>query len=353
MITATGVFYNGISSVAQEISVCLDTQKSVLIFKINDETHIWELASILFEQKGVQLHLQHGDNPIQNIKISDSDFVAQITLFREKKGLVSAYQKLMRLGLKFHFAFAFFLFGIIGLSYVYVLPWLAEKTVILIPKEYDDTLGDAFFKQNTLLGTVDSAKTKALNQFAKELKLNNTKKLKFTVIDSDIMNAFALPDGSIVVYTGIIDSMKGYDELAGLIGHEVAHVNNRHSMKMLCRNLSGYLFVSTILGDVNGVMAVVGENVNTLQSLSYSRDFEREADAEGFKIVTSNAINPKGMVTLFERLQQGQNIEIPEFISSHPITQDRIKNIEKRIKKASFQYNENLILKSLFLELKK
>jgi beta-barrel assembly-enhancing protease len=166
------------------------------------------------------------------------------------------------------------------------------------------------------------------------------------------MNAFALPDGSIVVYTGIIDSMKDYEELAGLIGHEVAHVNHRHSMKMLCRNLSGYLFISAILGDANGVMAVLGENVNTLQSLSFSREFEREADTEGFKIVTSNEVNPKGMSTLFKRLQNEKTISIPEFLSSHPVTKDRIRHIDEMIKTKPFQSKDNSKLSLLFQRIK-
>ena len=76
--------------------------------------------------------------------------------------------------------------------------------------------------------------------------------IKFSVINSETVNAFALPDGNVVVFTGIIDLMDDYDELAGLIGHEVAHVNNRHSMRMMCRNLAGYIFLSAVLSDVNG-----------------------------------------------------------------------------------------------------
>jgi len=275
-----------------------------------------------------------------------------LTIFRNKNGHTGWYQRLLNLGIKIHLGFALFIFGFIGLCYVYIIPWVAEKSVVLIPAVYDDALGNTFFEQNTFLGTVDARKTKALNLFANELELRNTKKLKFTVIDSDIMNAFALPDGSIVVYTGIIDSMKDYEELAGLISHEVAHINHRHSMKMLCRNLSGYLFISTILGDANGVMAILGENVNTLQSLSFSREFEHEADVEGFEIVTSNGVNPKGMSVLFKRLQKENLVEMPEFLSSHPVTANRIQYIDKMIKTEYFQSKENPKLQSLFQQIK-
>lgn len=348
-----GIFYDGESSVSHEVALNFDKEKCIFSFEtIHNKTYSWELAAVIFNEKGSVLQLQHGNDPIQSLKIVDVQFMDDLTIFRNKNGHTGWYQRLLNLGIKIHLGFALFIFGFIGLCYVYIIPWVAEKSVVLIPAVYDDALGNTFFEQNTFLGTVDARKTKALNLFANELELRNTKKLKFTVIDSDIMNAFALPDGSIVVYTGIIDSMKDYEELAGLISHEVAHVNHRHSMKMLCRNLSGYLFISTILGDANGVMAILGENVNTLQSLSFSREFEHEADVEGFEIVTSNGVNPKGMSVLFKRLQKENLVEMPEFLSSHPVTADRIQYIDKMIKTEYFQSKENPKLQSLFQQIK-
>ncbi len=205
-----------------------------------------------------------------------------------------------------------------------------------------------------IINTIDSVKTKKLNEFASHLKFKNSKKLNFTVVNSEIVNAYALPDGNVVVFTGILNSMKSYEELVGLIGHEVAHVNHRHSMKLLCRDLSGYLFVSAIVGDVNGVMAVVADNANNLRSLSFSREFENEADLEGYNFLIENKINPKGMSDLFSRLQKEEmGYSIPEFLSSHPITKDRILKINKMIQKQTITFSENPKLKTIFEELKK
>jgi predicted Zn-dependent protease len=258
----------------------------------------------------------------------------------------------MDMGIKAHILFMFFIFGIIGLCYLFAIPWVAEKAVVIIPEDYDFQLGATFFESNMLFSNVDTKKSIALNSFANELKLKNTKRLKFTVVDSPMVNAFALPDGNIVVFSGILDAMKDYDELVGLIGHEVAHVNHRHSMKMVCRNLSGYIFVSAILGDVNGVMATIGDNINNLQSLSYSRNFEHEADVEGFEIVAINKVNPKGLSNLFKRLQDEEVVTIPEFLSSHPVTTERITDINELIKTKPFQHEENLKLRELFLAIK-
>jgi predicted Zn-dependent protease len=147
--------------------------------------------------------------------------------------------------------------------------------------------------------------------------------------------------------------MENYDELAGLIGHEVTHVNQRHSMKMLSRNVSGYLFVSAVLSDVNGIMATIGDNINSLNSLSYSRSFEQQADEEGLDLMLQNNINPKGMTNLFKRLQSENNIDIPQFLSSHPVTENRIDYIQNLIKEKKFKTIENPILKGYFIKLKK
>lgn len=348
-----GVFYDGESAVPHEIELLLDKEKAVFVFETaNNKRHFWKVSEVAYEKKGNVLNLEHGRDLLQYIKITEAHFIDRLNDFRNEKGYIGWYQKLINLGFRMHIAFALLILGVIGVGYVYVIPWVAEKSVVLIPEYYDAELGDAFFEQNMLFYSVDTSKTKALNLFAKELKLNNTKKLKFTVVNSRTVNAFALPDGSIVVFSGIIDAMEDYDELVALIGHEVSHVNNRHSMKMLCRNLSGYLFVSAVLGDANGIMAVLGDNVNTLQSLSFSREFERQADLDGFKIVTSNNVNPQGMENLFKRLQEENDISIPEFLSSHPVTIERISYIDNMIQLNQIPIQENQKLKSLFAKIK-
>lgn len=350
----TAVYFDGESTIPQDIELFFDNVKSVFIFETNGERHFWKLDLVSIEFKSKKMYVEYGKDPIQNVKITDSDFIDMINAFWKKRGNQSWYHILINMGLKAHIGFTVFILSIIGLGYLYAIPWVAEKAVVIIPEEYDSHLGTTFFTENLLFNNIDVKKTNALNLFAKELNLKNSKKLKFTVIDSPIVNAFALPDGNIVVYTGILNVMKNYDELVGLIGHEVAHVNNRHSMKMLCRNLSGYLFVSAILGDANGVMATIGDNVNSLQSLSFSRKFEHEADVQGFEIVVLNKSNPKGMANLFKRLQNEEKgvVIIPEFLSSHPVTTERIKDINQLIKKEPFKFEENLKLKTLFLKLK-
>ncbi|GIZ08006.1 M48 family metallopeptidase [Flavobacterium sp. UMI-01] len=350
----TAVFYDGNSSTPHTIEVSIDIYRETIILELaHDERQIWKISNIDFDKRNTGLHLEHGTEVIQHLKIEDADFIETIQNFRKEKGHIGWYQRLLDLGIKTHLSIAIGILVIIGLCYIYVIPWVGEKAATLIPEEYDNQLGSSAWLENDYFVTIDSSKTKTLNAFAQELNLKNTKKLKFTVVQSDEINAFAMPDGNIVVFTGIINEMKNYDELVGLLGHEASHVNNRHSMKMLCRSLSGYLFVSLILGDVNGVMAIIGDNVNNLQSLSFSREFEHQADTDGYQILKTNKVNPKGMSNLFQRLQKNNSINIPEFLSSHPVTENRIASIEKHIKNEKYPYENNPQLKSLFIELKK
>jgi predicted Zn-dependent protease len=355
MITKTiAVYFDGESSTPLNIEIFLDKKKENFYFETQKNGWInWKIEESDFKQKADSFVIQNKEDVSKNIIIKDSTFINDLKTYLEETRNINWYQKLINLGFKVHSAIAITILAFIGLSYLYIMPWVAEKAVVLVPESYDTNLGDLVFKQSLMTSTIDSVKSEKLNRFAKELKLNNNKNLHFTVVNSGIINAYALPNGDIVVFSGILDAMKDYEELVALIGHEVSHVNNRDSMKMLCRNLSGYLFVSAILGDTNGIMAIIGDNANTLQSLSFSRKFEHQADVEGFQILTANHVDPKGMSNLFKRLHQDKSdFSIPEFLSSHPITTERINYINTMIQSNSFVVKDNPKLKALFQEIK-
>lgn len=353
-ITKTAaIYFDGESSTPQAIELFLDKKNETFYFETIKGSINWEIKESDFKQKSDSFVIQNKEDVSKNIIVKDSSFINDLKTYLKETGNVNLYQKLINLGFKVHMIIAISILGFIGFSYLYIMPWIAEKSVFLVPESYDTNLGNLVFEQSLMTNTIDSVKSEKLNKFAKELKLNNNKKLHFTVVNSDIVNAYALPNGDIVVFSGILDAMEDYDELVALIGHEVSHVNNRDSMKMLCRNLSGYIFISAILGDANGVMAVIGDNANTLQSLSFSREFEHKADVDGFQILTNNHVNPRGMSNLFKRLQEDKNnFSIPEFLSSHPITTERIHDVNKMIQSKSFTVIDNPKLKTLFKEIK-
>lgn len=352
------IYFDGVSSTPYQIELHLDKHKNCLYFERKPSLWTnWSIkeVEIIYKTNKSTLVQLKGDTA-ESIHFNNENFKNELITHLSNTNQEYWYYKLLNYSFKTHIIIALCILFSIMLGYIYFIPWLGEKAVHIIPEEYDIQLGNTVYNQTIAKEKVVNDKTKILNNFSKNLNLNNTKKLNFTVVESDIVNAFALPDGNIVIYTGIIDKMDNYQELVALIGHESAHINHRHSMKLMCRDLSGYFFISTILGDVNGIMAVLGEHANSLQSLSFSREFEKQSDEEGLKIMIKNNVNPKGMLDLFKRLEESEreiNLSVPEFLSSHPITTERIKKVSDFLKKDKTHYKENQQLKGLFEELKK
>lgn len=253
-------------------------------------------------------------------------------------------------------------FALLGMGLYKGTPVLADWAALSVSQEWEEKLGKELIKQVLQNEKVDTVQTRIIRQLYQSIQGNTTeqnsqKPIEITVVEKDEFNAFAIPGRQIVVYSGAIDKIKSYEELLALLGHEAGHVNERHSIRSLFRSLSVYALVSFFIGDVSGVMAVLIENAQTLQSLSYSRDFERDADLESHKFLCSHQINPTALVGLLENLNhQFGGLENKEysFFNSHPLTEERIQNAKNQIKAAPCgPFSSSPEMKKLFAELKR
>jgi predicted Zn-dependent protease len=123
----------------------------------------------------------------------------------------------------------------------------------------------------------------------------------------------------------------------------------------MSRNLAGYIFISLLLNDASGTLAVLVTNANSLKELSYSRELEHQADMGGYQLLRSVYIGPDGMLKLFKTLNAYQNkvaINVPQFISTHPLTEERISYIHETLKKDKTSYPEREDLKAIWHEMK-
>ncbi|MFZ4455240.1 MAG: M48 family metallopeptidase [Bacteroidales bacterium] len=353
MISTGAKYFNGESSVAYEIELYFDEKTGNISFDIQDNQKIeCAIADYSIEQIGRLSEIHFGGSPMRIIRFEDKKFFDQINEKRKQNGHKNLYQSLIDLGWKAHILLTILIIGFIFATYRYVIPWTAERAVLILPESYDNQLGEMFFLKYIDYAQIDSAKSIKLRKFAKQIKFRNSKKLNFTVVKSDMVNAYALPDGNIVVYTALLDAMTDYEELAGVLAHEAIHVNNRHSMRMLARNLSGYLFLSAVMSDVNGITAVIADNLHTLSNLTYSREFEEQADREGVQILIDNRINPSGMTKLLEHLKKEHNEYMPQILSSHPQTVERINYVRKLERQNPIKLKQNETLIELFKSIK-
>jgi predicted Zn-dependent protease len=152
---------------------------------------------------------------------------------------------------------------------------------------------------------------------------------KFTLIDADVQNAFAVPGGYVYIYTGIIKSMKDESELAGVIGHEIAHVTRHHYRDALAKQAGLSIVLQALLGNEPGQLTqVVAQTFGALASLSVSRDNESDADEAGTKYLASTGRNPLGIAKYFERVKNPG----PQWLSTHPAPANRVETIKAQVR---------------------
>lgn len=160
----------------------------------------------------------------------------------------------------------------------------------------------------------------------------------FTLIDDTVENAFAVPGGYVYVYTGIIRKMNDESELAGVLGHEIAHVTWHHYRDALAKQAGMGILLDALLGNDAGKLAqLVAGSLFQLAALKVTRSNEAEADHYGTIYCGRAGRNPLGIAKYFSRSHAGG---IPEWLSSHP-------GSDKRVEEVSAQVNASPNLKTL------
>ncbi|MBY0490726.1 MAG: M48 family metalloprotease [Gemmatimonadaceae bacterium] len=171
----------------------------------------------------------------------------------------------------------------------------------------------------------------------------------FNVVDQSDINAFAVPGGHIYVNRGLIEKTTNMSELAGVIGHEIAHVTQRHSMKQMAAAQRANVGVTGLCilapaacQGAGGALVQLGAGAGFAK---FSRDDEAEADKFGVKYVTRAGIDPRGMPSMFRILLQERKQNpgaLETWFASHPMEESRIAATEQEIKLI-----DPVILKSL------
>lgn len=199
-----------------------------------------------------------------------------------------------------------------------------------------------------------------VNRIGQNIVNNSDAKVPFTikVIDSDEVNAFALPGGYFYVNTGLIELAQDEAELAGVMAHEIAHVAARHGTRSATRaQLIQYASIPLLfIGGWAGYGIQQAANFAIpMTMLKFSREFEHQADFLGVQYLYKAGYDPTAMVQFFERLKakQKQNKNaIAKAFSSHPMTKSRIKAVQKTIDQLLPEQPEYAVSSSEFDDIK-
>ncbi|MCP3954495.1 MAG: M48 family metalloprotease [Desulfobacterales bacterium] len=167
-------------------------------------------------------------------------------------------------------------------------------------------------------------------------------KFRFRVIKSDVYNAFAGPGGHIFIHSGLLAVMESEDELAGILGHEIAHVTSRHISQKLARQKKiNYVSLAGIVagillgasGSAVGAQALTYGTLAAGQSaqLAYSRENELEADEKGLHAIAAAGYDGQGLLNVLQKIRSREwfgKKQIPTYLKTHPATEDRILYID-------------------------
>ena len=230
---------------------------------------------------------------------------------------------------------------VLGLSGVFALfLWfgsdlLVEFAVSRIPVQWERKLGEAAYRDFLVQQTVikEGPAVAAVNEITKRLteKIpDNPYTFEVSVVKSDVVNAFALPGGYVVVFTGLMMEAENGEEVAGVLSHELNHVLQRHGLNRMVRQIGLIAVVTIVLGDQQGLAGLMKRVGVELLTLKFGREQETEADLTGLQLLHRAKIDPNGMIRFFERLSE-QDKDRVEILSTHPMSEGRADRLKAEV----------------------
>lgn len=212
---------------------------------------------------------------------------------------------------------------------------LVEIAVSRIPVEWEQKLGESAYRdflshQQVVKEGPGVAAVEEMTHRLTEQIQNNPYKFTVTVVKSDIVNAFALPGGYVVVFTGLMKKAESGEEVAGVLSHELSHVLQRHGLERIVKSLGLMTVVAIVFGNQQGLVGMMKQFGVELFTLKFGREQETEADLTGLQLLQRAKIDPSGMIRFFERLSEKDEGRM-EWLSTHPMSAARAERLEMEL----------------------
>lgn len=335
MISFSGYYYNGKDSKRQNITAHLDGEHLV-ISSGGDALGSWSMDDVEV-RRGVgssPAHLFFPDG--SSCETSDNDAVSRILaeLDRDKAGTF-----VLMLEKKKRYVLASLLITVLigAVLFLYGIPLMSKAAAFSLPAETNGLIGrnalELLDEHLFAPSTLEDGKQRDLTGLFASLRRGLPEGFRYRLVFRDGgklgANAMALPDGTVIVTDELVRLAENDYETASVLAHELGHVVNRHGLRTLFQNSVISAVVIAMTGDVSSL--TVGIPTLLMES-KYSREFEEEADAFAVKLMTEHGMNPKYFAGMLKKLG-GEHDEktgkILNYISTHPATADRIKEIMK------------------------
>ncbi len=304
----------------------------------------WIAETVPFQ---IEHHLSEGKQP-ETLVVDDPDFLENC--------LEISPVDFSKTGRKNSFNWKVFLAGILVLILFFygalkIAPnYFVEQFVEKIPVEWEETLGDMVLSAFPVDPDPDPKIIQLLQNIIRLLKQSVPEgtpyDLKVYILPTNKVNALALPGGNIIIFEGLLKLADSPEELAGVLAHEAQHIFLKHSTQGILRNFASGVLLALVMGDANAVMDGLVSMAGQLNTLGFSRKMELEADRKGMELMLHAKINPRGMLSIFEKLMKEELRlenskrsnsskkdvnEIFSYLSTHPSAKSRLKILEDQI----------------------
>ena len=309
-----------------------------------------ETASVALPYRGLQVtlggandalvFLSHPDQPAWSIQVRDRRLLTALGQRPESE----LTQQVARLKGKRRFrwavlAAALALVALLPVGLLFSWNGLVRFAASQVPASWEERMGEAAVNEYAAAGQLecDGAAAQALGRLAEVLvtTLNDSRyEFRFCIARDPEINAFAVPGGTIVVQTGLVENAGEANEVIGVLAHELAHVTAQHGTRAIINSLGWLAAIQLVFGDVSGVAAAVVAAAPALIHLQYSQRFEAEADELAVDLLQQSGVDPEGLAAFLESLLEEENrrgVDIPSFLRSHPATAERIRAIRAEI----------------------
>lgn len=208
--------------------------------------------------------------------------------------------------------------------------WYSLEKEIKLGQEYSSDI-ESFTKPLN-----DRFITEYVNRIGQNLVRNSDAKVPFVikVIDSQEVNAFALPGGFLYVNSGLLFAAEDEAELAGIMAHEIAHVAARHATRQMTRSEIFDLASLPLIAFGGGIIIAARETVGSLTAMKFSRNYEREADYLAVEYAYKAGYDPRALISILERLQVNEEQTsgaVSKAFSTHPQIRERIRTMQAEI----------------------
>lgn len=238
--------------------------------------------------------------------------------------------------------------GAVGANRKQLLLVSSDEVMNLASKSYQQTLSQARQKGVLDVNASQLARLKRIaNHLIPQTSVYRTDATKWQwevhIIQAETMNAYVMLGGKIVFYSGIIDNLKLTDaEIAAIMGHEMAHALREHSREKLSRSMAtgGVISIASAAFGLSAGQAQVAQLAGDVGlSLPHSRTQESEADKIGLELMARAGYNPNAAVSLWQKMQAKSGSSGPQFLSTHPSSSNRIKQIQDLLPAVMPLYN--------------